>query len=250
MQVSENTGMSTRKTRPLFLKLPPNAYRELAALAENAERLAELVSLCTQQGPAPTQITLAKRVSEKLALPVPVVRLLIVGLTNLLKAASKLEVSSDHLLASVIESAESNVTEKWTAKDVERLKGSADFIATALSQIQPDHPILVSRKAEELGYKRVKLLTDSRIITDLRPVFDDSATRILESVITHTLWIEYIEEEGQREIEIAIDMADIANLRRWCERAERKAVTLKKEMAKFEWPTAIVNESDDMEDEL
>lgn len=69
---------------------------------------------------------------------------------------------------------------------------------------------------------------DAGIVTDLRPIFDFSATKIECAVISHVLKIDYAgtAEEG-RNLYLAVDDADLEKLEIAIKRARRKAAALK-----------------------
>lgn len=81
-----------------------------------------------------------------------------------------------------------------------------------------------SAKAVDLSYDFEQLFITSRILTDIRPVFDDNKNEILGTTITQTLRIEYMSSDGdQSSISIAMDIKDIKELEKVCKEALHKA---------------------------
>ncbi len=226
----------------LAFKLPQNAYWELAAIATYAARLPEIENCWRQVGHAPNREIVAKRIGESLALPEKEVRHLLNGLLNLHGLRDRLDVEPEDLLTSLISAAEEQGTDSWKSQYVDKLKAARQQILDTLRRLGPDHPLSICRKAEELTYQHQNVLERSQIVTDLRPVFSESAEDILEAVITHTLWIEYSDGSHRKRIEIAMDATDLAELHQLCERAQRKAMTLRESLKSMKWPTAIVRE--------
>ncbi len=75
-----------------------------------------------------------------------------------------------------------------------------------------------------------RLLVDSRIVTDLRPVFPEPGTTPSEGplspaggLIVHSLRLEYLEGGENRTFAVSLDPRDINTLRQALDRAERKA---------------------------
>jgi hypothetical protein len=98
----------------------------------------------------------------------------------------------------------------------------------------------------ELMYEHENLLQSARVVTDIRPVFSEDASHIEGSVVSHTLRLRYDSTEGDHSISVAMDEADIRELKRQCERALLKAQTARALMTeKSEVPTVISGDSSD-----
>ncbi len=69
------------------------------------------------------------------------------------------------------------------------------------------------------------------------------------TVISHTLSLEYHEGPRHREVRLSLDAEDVGLLRELCEQAEREAMILKRDLNKAPWPTSILQESVDVDDE-
>lgn len=83
--------------------------------------------------------------------------------------------------------------------------------------------LVIAAKAVDLIFDFEKFCLNSRIITDIRPVFDDERNRIVGGIIMHTLRVEYRADDGsRRNISIELDSRDIDRLARSCEDAARK----------------------------
>lgn len=97
----------------------------------------------------------------------------------------------------------------------------------------------------DLMYEHENLLQSARVVTDIRPVFSEDAAQIEGSVVSHTLRLRYDSTEGDHSISVAMDEADIRELKRQCERALLKAQTAQALMEKSEVPTVISGDSSD-----
>ena len=71
--------------------------------------------------------------------------------------------------------------------------------------------------ALSLSYEHAHFFQSARIITDIRPIYDDSAISIEGAVVSHTLRLRY---DG---LSLALDLDDIVHLRDQCDRALEKA---------------------------
>lgn len=77
-------------------------------------------------------------------------------------------------------------------------------------------------KAAELLFEQPLVLCESRIISDMRPIFDDDANNIQAFVNFHTLILRCLEGNEERVIHIAMDNNDVSQLKEHAERAEKK----------------------------
>jgi len=111
----------------------------------------------------------------------------------------------------------------WPKTSLDNWQKLALQLANILSSISEDHPVMICQKAQSLAYTHENLLLSARLITDFRPVFDEAGTQILETIIIHTLSIQY--QSGHQDpstMDFALDANDVRLLREACERAERK----------------------------
>jgi len=79
-----------------------------------------------------------------------------------------------------------------------------------------------STKAIELRTSHERILTDSRIVSDIRPVFPDGEVgeRIEAAMVNHTLRLSYRATEGDpQDLYIALDTDDLKRLHKQIERA-------------------------------
>ena len=80
--------------------------------------------------------------------------------------------------------------------------------------------------ATETAVDRDKILTDTKIITDIRPIFDRDSISGL--VVIHTLKVEYRDERGKsNEIYFALDRDDLKNLLENISLAESRESSIK-----------------------
>lgn len=88
-------------------------------------------------------------------------------------------------------------------------------------------------KALDLTYDFGQIYVASRILTDIRPVFDDARQMIHGSAISQVLRLEYVTREGDRSsLTLLMDNRDIEQMRKSCETALRKFTVAKDLMEK------------------
>jgi hypothetical protein len=111
--------------------------------------------------------------------------------------------------------------------------------AEAVSQTEPLRSrllTLLSMPSFEVGAKALDLLfeterhiSDVRILTDLRPVFSDSAVEVPKtSLVIHTLKIDFHEGEQSPHFFASLDLNDLRKLQKAVSRAIEKDSTLRK----------------------
>ncbi|MEH1909551.1 MAG: hypothetical protein V7L05_19230 [Nostoc sp.] len=84
---------------------------------------------------------------------------------------------------------------------------------TQLLVLAVDGSISISSKAVDLLQEYDRILLNSRIITDIRPVFkSETQEGIAGALIVHTLKIDYQDASGLREFYVALDSNDVRNL--------------------------------------
>jgi hypothetical protein len=79
-------------------------------------------------------------------------------------------------------------------------------------------------KARDLAFDFERLYARARILTDIRPVYDDDRDDIVGANVTQTLRLDFhTSEEGTKSLTFALDIPDIEQLKKCCEDALRKA---------------------------
>ncbi len=103
----------------------------------------------------------------------------------------------------------------------------------------------VVAKAIDLAYEYANLYRKARILTDIRPLFSEDAEAIDGAVVSYTFRIRYDSVDGDHELSIAMDDADVRELRESCDRAIQKASTARSLMNdKLQVSTIITGRSD------
>jgi hypothetical protein len=120
---------------------------------------------------------------------------------------------------------------KFAEGDREKWNETAPDVVWALDQLaNENNPVLISEKAESVAWSHQNILFSTRIITDVRPVFNADGTKVEQVIVTSNLHLEYAAGNGMQEkLVLAMDALDVAELRRVCERAEVKMQTCLKE---------------------
>jgi hypothetical protein len=108
--------------------------------------------------------------------------------------------------------------------------------------------VRITIKAIDLSYEFANLLQESRIITDIRPIFNEEADTIEGSVVTFTLRLNFLNAGQYESLSIAVDAADLEILESQCKRALQKAETALNSLNSERErgiPTTIAGKADD-----
>jgi hypothetical protein len=103
--------------------------------------------------------------------------------------------------------------------------GSWQSIEDKLKALVELKSVRLTATAIELAYDYANLLKRSKVLTDIRPLYDESGDAIEGAVVSYTLRLRYDSADGEHELSIALDEADIKSLIGQCERALKKAAS-------------------------
>jgi hypothetical protein len=132
------------------------------------------------------------------------------------------------------------------ALDAPQQQEELDAVAPALQSLIDSTPIRLVTKAMELSYDYTNLLRKARILTDIRPLFDEQGDAVEAAVVTHTLRLGYSSECGNHELSVALDLQDVKKLRDQCDRAIKKASSIRDEFVRStSKPCLISGESEE-----
>lgn len=92
-----------------------------------------------------------------------------------------------------------------------------------LSQLLEERSVRLATTAIELAYDYANLLRRTKILTDIRPLYDEAGDHIEGAVVSYTLRLRYDSADGEHELSIALDDEDIKRLAVQCNRAIHKA---------------------------
>jgi hypothetical protein len=116
-----------------------------------------------------------------------------------------------------------------------------DACLPALTDLLESRSIRLSEKALSVSYDFERVYQAGRFLTTVRPIYDDTRQEILGATIVQTLRLEFFSSSGESSnLSIALDRADIEELKRSCEDALRKAdVAFQKVSGEWRLPTIM-----------
>ncbi len=101
--------------------------------------------------------------------------------------------------------------------------------------------IRLSAAANDLSFDHENIYRRARILTEIRPIFDEPAENIEGAVIAHSLRLLYQTTGGPREMTIALDEMDVVQLAEQCDRALRKSDVARRLMIETADVPAIIS---------
>ncbi len=136
----------------------------------------------------------------------------------------RLELNAEDFINSLAAGLGSLPDKDWDAGD---RNGWANVSGQLRNLLASDTAVTSSVKANELLEDQQLLLCKSRVITDMRAVFDDSAQSMKGILPYHTIVLRCHEGSNDRDIYVAVDLDDLILLRQQLERAEQKEKVLR-----------------------
>ena len=224
------------------IRIPNEAYSELAALASNLEHLPALGEAASALGPKLSLRALRKAFADRTGILATDADLVVASLLKLLHLCDATGRLPADVISLVTADLEKNAPEDWRTKHMDAWRRGEKALVAALN---PDGPLAILYKTQELTTAHQNSLESAQILTDIRPVFSSDASKILRAVVTHMLVLTSRDSDVEsRTAYFALDTGDVQQLKAACERALKKADTIKDNVSSLPWPTEIAGESE------
>jgi hypothetical protein len=227
----------------LLVSIPPQGYGELEQIAKHASRLGDVLKVTATHAAHVPMSVVTRSVEEKTGLDSAAASALISGLSNLRVLMDQVDVTPEQLLEAVTASVELDAPASWAGEQLEAWQNATDTVAAALRSMHQDHPLLVRQKARELTFAHQNIFKKSRIITDLRPVFNAAGDEITTTVLTHVLSIEFFDGRRTRHIQFAMDEGDVVALQKATDRALTKTAAVRKKYRGESWGLIVAGDA-------
>jgi hypothetical protein len=220
-------------TEPLRFTIPDRELPDMRLLAHAG--IADLEALdkaLTEEKPTVDLESFCTSIAGRASLPAEVVSPLVSMLWRLAYVQRTLERPTESFLETLTGSLEDKGADQWTQQDRSSWSERRAIVASLLAS---DRAIAVSAKAGELLHEQQLNFCTARILTDVRPLYDEAAQQIQGFMPFHTLAITYHESGETRETHINMDAKDLTRLRAQLERAEQKEKLLRQNLAESNW---------------
>jgi hypothetical protein len=105
----------------------------------------------------------------------------------------------------------------WSFEDSLKASGLADDTLDGLSKLKPvlpalaEHPSIATLvKVIDLSLEYTNAFDNARIVTDIRPIFEDDVERgVIAGIISHVLRLTYLQDGQLKTVSIATDHSDL-----------------------------------------
>lgn len=187
-----------------FLALQPDQRKRLSAIIDDAAPVVAASQLLKRFVEVVPDREVARHVLRQLLFVAEYVR------NN--------QCTSSDALSDVVKALEKD--SQWTKEEIHSLSGLLDWIKNTADS----RAIYGSAKAMTLSFDTPTSISEVRIITDIRPVFDRSRETMLGGTILNELRIDYSEGNEDRSISLALSLEDLKKIRSLIEDAISKSL--------------------------
>jgi hypothetical protein len=207
------------------ITIPAHAYPAIQKLAHlSSEEFDSFLNALARAKPAATPSLFEQHVAEHAPqINSSTIRMIVSELFSMNYAFDDLDSSASEMAQSIAEAAFEEQSEEFPINEADR-----DILKDRLTKL------FVLKASLGLTSKAVGLLTDAqhlfytaRILTDVRPIFNEEGDAVEATVILHNLVLHYGENGDHKDFVVTLDTNDIEALREVLDRADRKADALK-----------------------
>jgi hypothetical protein len=142
----------------------------------------------------------------------------------------------DEFLELVLDSAKQQKSDWWDRLNQQGWRAVCGVVAELIAA---DGYFALLNKAYRLLVNRPALVTSLRLLTELRPVFDDEVSAVQAYLITSTLSVNFRESGRRRQVHLTLDQADLEKLRDQVDRALKKIALLEAQATKSGVPALV-----------
>jgi len=229
------------------ITVPKSAMDPIGLIASHSDKLHYLEAIVGKpdvgkQSPTAISDALARTFSEKAEISTEDARQIIAQLMAFHELRIGYKLSPSEFLDSVTQSLESDASQDWKEEHLENWIRNREVIQNLLD---PNNPLSFVHKSLRLSYEHQNIIFDTRILTDIRPVFDDDGQDLVQMLVSHMLKIEFHDGAKRQKLYVSMGTDDLRNLTEACERAQNKETTLKTKLGDLPWSILVVGEEGD-----
>ncbi|MEH2274361.1 MAG: hypothetical protein V7K40_06010 [Nostoc sp.] len=198
----------------MYLKIPEQYKSGIEFILNTDDDAVDIIISALRDFP-PTAENVIYKISERIVqtqkVDAPTAVKIVDTLVSLRQLNKDEKLSNEAIVILISESLEKDTEFVVTTELRERFRKRLSSLLQALESIA--FSLDISDKASNLLIEHERIFSDSRIVTDIRPVFDSETERKVEAaILIHTLKIQYRDIEGIKEFYIALDSDDLDNL--------------------------------------
>jgi len=204
----------------LPFRIPSDEVRYFKQIVEtDIEQLNRAAAFLRGEKPRLDVSSLSRDLAKAVDLEFEQVDSLVRFLWRLTLVKRRFELNLHEFIAALHASLEQFSKQTWSQEDRAEWEKRQQILADLLD---PQGALGLGAKATELLWEQPLVLCGARVVTDLRPIFDDPAEIIQGFITFHTLILRCLEGTDEKEIHVAMDNNDVSLLKGHLERAEKK----------------------------
>ncbi len=223
------------------IRVPQSALPDLALVATHAAKLPLFSQILDELGSKLQTVGLREEFSQRAGIPLADVSKILDRLSYLLSVCEREDKTVDAVLSEFTAHLEKIAAPEWKSEHLDRWRLAIPNIRAALD---PDGPLAIYYRTLAQTYGFQNVLYESRIYTELRPIFNSAESDILRAVVTHMLALRYAGNDISKSIYFAMDSTDVFRLQKACEQALKRADVIKKGLSSLPWSTEIAGEKE------
>lgn len=218
--------MSWFAPNPLMasIKIPDASQRTVMSLAtQSDEEFGRFCEALSHAEPRVSKDAFLTKVAESFPeVEQGSVRRLANELFNINYLREELDLSPEEVVPLIVDEIHRSASPEEPFSD----EGKARLSSRLLSAITANPAIRLTAKAADVVTDQDRVFLRARVLTDFRPIFDDSASKVDAGAIVHSLTIHFAQDDDHKDFYVALDTSDLKTLREALERAEKKATAL------------------------
>ena len=187
------------------------------------DALEKIADALAQEIPCLDPDTLVKSVAARAGLGEELVAPVMPVLGRVAIVQRRYDLTAEDLLASLDMSLQ-DLGDRWSPEDAQAWSARREQFLRVWA---PTGALAVATKAIELLWEQQLVFCDARVLTDMRPIFDEAADVVRGFVPFHVLALNYYEGGVTKTTYVAMDLADLSKLIGQLERARRKEQVLR-----------------------
>ncbi|WP_380168325.1 hypothetical protein [Jannaschia sp. R86511] len=117
-------------------------------------------------------------------------------------------------------------------------------LTAVLTQVLASPAIRSLGKAHDLAQEHERLVHTSRVVTDIRPIFEEATSAPLGAIVTHKLRLGYWKNGRIEEIEVTLPDSQLERLRVALDRAKEKGRSVQALLSDWEVPIFTTDDED------
>lgn len=237
---STEEDATRRGIRMPEITIPEYAYPAIQKLAHlSAEDFNIFVKALEDAKPTASLYSFWRQVAKNASqISAPTIKTIVNELFSMNKSIENWNMSAKDFAKLVSDAAFSELSEEFQINEADR-----DILRDRLVRmLELKASLGLTAKASDLLTDAQHLFYTAKILTDLRPVFNEEGTKIEGAVIVHNLALHYGEGTEHKDFFIVLDANDMEELQMVLERAEEKAEALQSLMKNSHIPYLSVEE--------